>query len=286
MGAVASMVTTVSELAIVAIPMTLLMIAGEFDLTVGSVLGFASIVISSITLNTEAPTWVAVMAALAVGASIGLLNGILLLTTRIPSFIITLGGLLFWRGAVLVVGQGYSGAVPSGGVVFKIFANAFPNGFYSSLFWFIGIAIVLLYVLDHSKFGNWIFATGGNIRAARGMGIPVGRVKVALFTLTGFSAALAGVIQVSRFQSVDGARGMGTELQAIAAVVIGGTALMGGSGTVVGTIMGCLILAMIQTGLVLGDVQNYWFDAIVGLMIVVGVTINRGIASLASGTRE
>ena len=276
----ASTVTIAAELAIVAMAVTLLMIAGEFDLSVGSVLGFSSMLIPWLIVNHDVPVVLAVFAGLGAATTIGLLNGLVVITTRIPSFIVTLGALLFWRGVLQVITEGFPVTVPDS-KVFDFFSYRFESGFNVSALWFAGLAILLAYVLTTTKPGNWIFASGGGERAARGMGVPVDRLRLSLFMLTAFAAGLAGLIQAGRFNSVDSLRGEGLELQAIAAAVIGGTRLNGGYGSVIGTALGCLMIGMIRNGLVLAGVASFWFQAIIGLLIVSAVIVNQ----LAGRTR-
>jgi simple sugar transport system permease protein len=270
----ASTVTIAAELAIVAMAVTLLMIAGEFDLSVGSVLGFSSMIVPWLIVNHDVPVVLAVLAGLGAALTIGFLNGIVVITTRIPSFIVTLGALLFWRGLLQVITEGFPVTVPDS-QVFDVFSYRFESGFNVSALWFAALAILLAYLLTMTKAGNWIFAAGGNERAARGMGVPVDRLRLALFMLTAFSAGLAGLIQAGRFNSVDSLRGEGLELQAIAAAVIGGTRLNGGYGSVIGTALGCLMIGMIRNGLVLAGVASFWFQAIIGLLIVGAVIVNQ-----------
>lgn len=271
----ASMLTLAAELAIVAMAVTLLMVAGQFDLSVGSVLGVSSVLVPWFMINHDVPAFLAIGIALAAGLTIGFLNGLVVITMRIPSFIVTLGALLFWRGVLFVVTEGFPLSVPREAKAFDYFSHRFESGFNVSALWFGALAVVLTYLLVGTKFGNWIFASGGNERAARSMGIPVDRVWLALFMLTGLFAALAGVIQVGRFISVDANRGQGLELEAIAAAVIGGSRLTGGFGSVIGTALGCLMIGMIRNGLILAGVASYWFTAIIGLLIVLAVIVNQ-----------
>jgi simple sugar transport system permease protein len=275
----ASTLTLAAELAIVAMAVTLLMIAGEFDLSVGSVLGASSILVPWLMVTHDVPAVLAVPTALAAATSIGFLNGIVVITTRIPSFIVTLGGLLFWRGVVFVITEGFPITVPREAKIFDFFSyraqDGVLSGFNVSALWFGGLAVVLAFVLTRTTTGNWIFASGGNERAARSMGVPVDRLRVVLFMLTAACAGLAGVIQVGRFSSVDANRGLNLELEAIAAAVIGGSRLSGGYGSVIGTALGCLMIGMIRNGLILAGVASYWYQAIIGLLIVAAVIVNQ-----------
>ncbi|HEX6564280.1 MAG TPA: ABC transporter permease [Chthoniobacterales bacterium] len=273
---ITSVLIVTSESAILAIAVTLLMIAGEFDLSVGSVLGLSSVVVPLMMVNYQVPPLAAVMIAFAIAVGIGLLHGTIVRGLRIPSFIVTLGGLLFWRGIVFVITQGFPVRVPRGsGSLFDFFSYRFPNGFDVSLLWLIAWAPVFYVLLTQTGFGNWIYASGANERAARAMGVPVDRVRTILFVFTSVSACLAGLIQVGRFGSVDATRGQGLELEVIAASVIGGTSLSGGVGSIGGTILGCLIIGMIRNGLAIAGISSYWYTAIIGLLIVAAVLVNK-----------
>jgi simple sugar transport system permease protein len=273
---ITSILVVTSEMAILAMPVTLLMIAGEFDLSVGSVLGLCSVLVPWLMVTWTVPPIASVIIAFAVALLIGYLHGSLVHRLQIPSFIVTLAGLLFWRGVVFVLTQGFPVRVPPDQVwFFQVFAHRFPNGFNLSLFWFLAYAAILFLILAHDRFGNWIYASGGNERAARKMGVPVDGVRTLLFILTAVSAFLTGIIQVARFTSVDASRGESLELEMIAASVIGGASLSGGVGSIVGTILGCLIVGMIRNGLATAGIASYWYTAIIGLLILGAVIINK-----------
>jgi simple sugar transport system permease protein len=276
----ASSLTVAAELGIVAMGMTLLMIGGEFDLSVGSVLGISSVMIPWLA-ERGWPVGAAIPVAIAVGALIGLVNGVIVNRTQIPSFIVTLGGLFWWRGVLFAVTGGFPIRVERGDPAFLPFSARLAYGFNVSLFWFLAVGLLLSLVLVRTRFGNWVFATGGNVRAAQQLGIPTRRVKLSLFVLTSTLAALAGAIQVGRFSGVDSLRGTGLELEAIAAAVIGGTRLTGGYGTIAGTALGCLMLGFIQNGLVLAGIASYWYRAFIGLLIVAVVVINQRVGRLS-----
>jgi simple sugar transport system permease protein len=276
----ASTLAIAAELGIVAMAVTLLMIAGEFDLSVGSVLGMSSVMVAYSITEWGVPVGPAIVAGLVGAACIGLVNGLLVVWLRIPSFIVTLGALMFWRGVVSVITQGFPIDVPSSSAL-EPFSHRFANVLNASAFWFVALALAFAFVLERSPFGNWILASGGNERAARGLGVPVDRVRVTLFMLTAVTAALVGVMQAGRFGSVDADRGQGLELEAIAAAVIGGARLNGGFGSVIGTALGCLMIGMIRNGLALAGVASYWYTAIIGLLVVLAVVVNQ----LAGRTR-
>ena len=275
----AGLASITAELGIVAMGVTLLMIAGHFDLSVGSVLGFSSVIGPYLILNYGTSPWVAVLASVGVAITIGLVNGVLVVGTRIPSFIVTLGTLLIWRSLLLRLTEGFPVAVDKDLLVYKIFSYRIEGGFFRgyqvSFLWFLGVLILLSFLLLRTRFGNWIFASGGNERAARSMGVPVDRVWIILFIVTALCACLAGLIQVGRFNTVEATRGQTLELTAIAAAVIGGARLNGGYGSVLGAALGAAMIAMIQQGLVLSGIASYWLQFAVGVLIILAVVLNQ-----------
>lgn len=268
----ASAVQVAAELGIVAIAVTLLMIAGEYDLSVGSVIGLTALVAAE-ALRAHWAEPLALLAALAMAAIAGVVNGILVAFTRAPSLIVTLAAMFVWQGVVYVATQGFSISVTVSGVSQALFAGTF-HGFSVSTIWWLALIIILGTVLLRTRLGNHIFATGGNLTAARSLGVPVRRLKVGLFILTALSAGLVGVIQLVRFGSADPTLGQNVELTAIAATVIGGTRLQGGAGTVLGTAFGCLTLGFIEVGLQLASVPTYFFQGLVGLILLAAVLVN------------
>lgn len=276
--AIAAMLAIAAEIGIVALGVTLLMTAGEFDVSVGSVLGLSALSVP-LLMTAGVPALLAVIAGLLIAGSIGALNGILVTKTGAPSLIVTLGALFFWRGVVLMLTGGFPVKVRQDEPLFQIFSSQIA-GVNVSVIWLFALVLILSFALHRTRFGNWIFATGGNLKAATQLGIPTNRVKIILFTLTALLAALAGMLQMTRFGSVDALRGQGIELVVIAATVIGGTRLQGGSGTVWGTAFGVLTLAMIELGLLLAGIPGYFYQAAVGLLLIVAVLIH-----LQSGKR-
>ena len=279
-------VTTLSGTAgIVAIGVTLLMIGGEFDLSVGSIWGLSAVFVPSM-MSDGIPSWIAVVLMLTAAVAIGVLHGAIVVKIGIPSFIVTLAGLMFWRGVVFVSTGGFPRFdVEVDDAFFQIFSYKFANGVPISIVWLLGLVVILTLMLQRTRFGNWIFATGGNKLAARQSGVPVDRVKVMLFGLTSGLAALGGIMQMTTTSTVAIQRGFGVELEAIAATVIGGTLLFGGYGSVVGTVLGVLMLAMIQNGLILVGISGYWFEGFLGLLILITVMINTAAQRRALGVR-
>ncbi len=289
-GGTASYLEIAAQLGIVAVPVALLMIAGEFDLSVGSMVGAAGMIIAISTAEYGLPLLVGVLLAFAVALGVGFLNGYLVIKTGLPSFIVTLGMLFALRGltvgfARLLTGRTQIGLGDSGsGVMKTVFAGSIGDFSVSIIWWFL-LAVVATYVLQRTVFGNWIFGAGGDPNAARNVGVPVSRVKIILFMCTAASAALLATIQVLDAGSADVLRGTLLELQAIAASVIGGVLLTGGYGSVVGALFGALIFGMVQQGIFFTGVSTDWFQVFVGVMLLIAVVFNNFIRKRAAEAR-
>ena len=289
-GGTASYLEVAAQLGIVAVPVALLMIAGEFDLSVGSMVGAAGMIIAISVSEYGLPLLVGVLLAFAVALVVGFLNGYLVIKTGLPSFIVTLGMLFALRGltigfARLLTGRTQIGLSDSGsGVMQTLFAGSIGDFPVSIIWWFV-LAALGTYVLQRTVFGNWIFGAGGDANAARNVGVPVSRVKITLFMCTAASAALLATIQVLDAGSADVLRGTLLELQAIAAAVIGGVLLTGGYGSVIGALFGALIFGMVQQGIFFTGVSTDWFQVFVGVMLLIAVMFNNVIRRRAAEAR-
>jgi simple sugar transport system permease protein len=211
--------------------------------------------------------------SLLVAALVGLVNGWFVTRLKIPSFLVTLGMLLVVRGTALFVTDGFPQRTWSAGghwLAQALVGDFYVGGFriYMSLFWFIAAAVILSYVLTRAKWGNWILATGGNPGAARARGVNINAVKSALFVLSAMMASLAGVISSIRTSAANPNSGTGYELEVIAMVVIGGTALTGGRGTIIGTVLGIFILRIMRNGIVLIGVPGLAYNIFIGAIIL------------------
>jgi simple sugar transport system permease protein len=270
---ISNTLTFTVELGLIALAMTLLMTAGEFDLSVGSLFGFAPVVMWTLYNAGLTSLFVGFLVALLISAAIGLFNGLFVTRLKIPSFLVTLGMLLVVRGVALFVTDGFPQRTwsASGLWLSNLLVGDFhigPFRVYASLFWFIAAAIILSYVLTQSKFGNWIQAAGGNSVAARARGVNVNDVKVWLFVLSAVMSAFAGIISSIRTSAANPNSGTGYELEVIAMVVIGGTALTGGRGTILGTVLGILILRVMRNGIVLVGVPGLAYNIFIGAIIL------------------
>ncbi|HTI01350.1 MAG TPA: ABC transporter permease [Acidisoma sp.] len=270
------------ELGLIALAMTLLMTSGEFDLSVGSVFGFSPVLLWTLHNSGSASLVVSFIIAMAVAALIGLVNGLFVTRLKIPSFLVTLGMLLVVRGTALIMTSGFPQRTwsASGNWLAQILAGEFRIGdfrIYASLFWFAGVALLLGYVLTRTKVGNWIQASGGNANAARARGVNVDRTKVALFILCALVASLAGIISSIRTSAANPNSGTGYELEVIAMVVIGGTALTGGRGTIVGTVLGVLILRVMRNGIIFVGVPGLAYNLFIGAIILGMMALHSGL---------
>ncbi len=262
------------ETALIAIGVTILMIGGEFDLSVGSVFALTPMSIA-LLLGMGMPFPLAMLGGLLIAAAIGLINGTLTLRFEIPSFITTLGMMYVARSLTIVISGGFPPPLSADVPYWLFTAFVGPYGlFRMSFLWFLLIAFVGAAMLSYTNLGNWIRATGGFAEAARSLGVPTRNVKLFSFMLCSVLAGFAGLIQTLRLGSPLPSAGDGMELQAVAAAVIGGTALTGGIGTVLGGIVGAILIRVIDNGMVLTRVDANWFKFAVGGLTILAVIVN------------
>jgi simple sugar transport system permease protein len=269
------------EMALVAIGVTILMICGEFDLSVGSVFALMPMSVA-VMLGHDIPFSLAVLLGLAICAVVGLVNGYVTLQFSIPSFITTLGMLFIARSLTVVISGGFPPLLPDDLPTWLFTDYIFEGSILRmSFLWFAAIAVLAAALLSLTNFGNWIRATGGFNEAAASMGIPVKRVKIICFVLCSMLAGFAGLLQVLRLGSPLPSIGEGLELQAVAAAVIGGTSLSGGIGTVFGAIVGTLLIRTIDNGLVLSRVDSNWFKFAIGVLTMFAVIANAWMGKMS-----
>lgn len=270
-----TMFTAAPELGIIVIGVTLLMIAGEFDLSVGSVSGFSALIAVELYVLGLNP-FLALAMVLGMSLAIGAVSGLIRVKSGVPSFIVTLGMLMLWRGVIYIVTAGSTLRYPVR-QTHPAFHNLFTGevaGIPVQFLWFILIAVVSALILNHHRFGNHIYATGGNVEAAKAMGVNTNRTKVICFMLVGVLSAFAGVLRASRVRGFYVQQGTGMELMAIAAAVVGGTSLFGGVGTTIGALIGVLVITFLEYGLIVSRVPGYWFRAILGILIILVAVVN------------
>ena len=274
-----------SEIGILAIGVALLMISGEFDLSIGSLIGFSSMSVTLLTVEASLSMPVASILTLIMVIFIGYCNGITVVKSGLPSFIITLGSLFMVRGVTIAVSKMVTGRTQLGGLEeakgYKIMSSIFSNSltisetdFSISIFWWMLFGSLGYFLLKHTQPGNWIFATGASQESAKLMGIPVQKVKISLFMLTAFCSWFIAVTQVTTFGGADVLRGEQKEFIAIIAAVIGGTLLTGGYGSIIGAMIGALIFGIVKQGIIFAGVDADWFQVFMGVMLVSAVLVN------------
>jgi simple sugar transport system permease protein len=317
LAGIMNFMTPASQLGILAIGAALLMVGGEFDLSVGSMVAFAGLVFGVAVTNLGLSVPVAIMATFAVAALMGAVNGQIVLRTGLPSFIVTLAFLFILRGLTLVGLKWATGGatqlrgireVTDGGFLVELFsgnaleglfawlasiglvdtfANGLPKvaGVPVGILWFIVLALIATWVLLRTRFGNWIFASGGDPNAARNSGVPVARVKTILFVVTACCAALVAILTVLDAGSTDARRGFQKEFEAIIAAVIGGCLLTGGYGSALGAFVGSIIFGMVLIGLSYTSIDQDWYQVFLGVMLLVAVLFNNFVRRQATGER-
>ncbi|WP_435310997.1 ABC transporter permease [Primorskyibacter sedentarius] len=309
-----------AQFMIIAVGACLLMIAGEFDLSVGSMIGFAGMMIAIFSVTYGLPVWLAIIMTFVLCVAIGGLNGWIVIRTGLPSFIVTLAFLFILRGFTIFLPQVIERKTIIGGIndvaegdwlapIFggKILGNVFTwlgdagliatfergtkqgqpvvDGIPMLIVWAIILIIFGHVLLTKTKFGNWIFAAGGDAEAARNSGVPVNRVKILMFMFTAFCATVFAVCQVMEFGSAGADRGLLKEFEAIIAVVIGGALLTGGYGSVLGAALGALIFGVVQQGLFFAGVESSLFRVFLGVILLGAVILNTYIRRIITGER-
>lgn len=317
LSGVMTILAPASQLGILAIAAALLMIGGEFDLSIGSMIAFTGLAFAAFLVNAHWPLPLAIVATLAFACVLGAINGQLVILTRLPSFIVTLAFLFILRGLTLVGLKFATGGstqlrgvdeVVHDGVVKILFSGVAFQGFFSwlasqgliekfdtglpkvsgvpvSIIWFVGFAIVATWVLLRTRVGNWIYAAGGDANAARNSGVPVSRVKTGLFMLTACAAALVAILTVLDAGSTDARRGVQKEFEAIIAAVIGGCLLTGGYGSAIGAFVGAIIFGVVSIGLTYTTFDSDWFQVFLGAMLLIAVLFNNYIRRKVTGER-
>ncbi|WP_298075609.1 ABC transporter permease [uncultured Corynebacterium sp.] len=286
-----------STMGIISLAVGLLMIGDEFDLSSGVAVTTAALAATMLNYNFWLNSWVGIFLSLLIALAIGAFNGMMVMRTGIPSFLITLAAFLMLQGINLAVTKLVTGQVATPSIadmegfqsakaVFASSINIFGVEVKTIVFWwllFVALASVLLF---KTRFGNWIFAVGGDAEAARATGVPVRRVKVILFMFVGFAAWFVGMHNLFAFDSIQAGQGVGNEFLYIIAAVIGGCALTGGRGTAIGTAIGALIFGMTNQGIVYAGWNPDWFKFFLGAMLLFAVLTNNSVSKFTSGGRS
>lgn len=262
--------------AIIAVGMTFVILTGGIDLSVGSTFAFSG-AIAAFLVGSGYNPYIAMLAALVVGAGVGVTNGIVITKGKLQPFIVTLATMTIFRGVTLVFtdGKPISAGYEKNAEIFSKIGNGYTFGVPNPILIMFLIVAIGYFILRHTTIGRYVYAIGGNEEAAKLSGINVHRIKIFVYGISGLLAALAGIIITSRLSSAPPTAGTGYELDAIAAVVLGGTSLAGGIGSILGTIVGALIIGILNNALNLLDVTSYYQLLVKGLVILVAVLLDR-----------
>jgi simple sugar transport system permease protein len=281
----ASWLNVAGGLGIVAIPIGLLMIAGELDISIGAMIPASSMTIAIVSGHYHFPTIVGIVAALALGVIVGFVNGALVVRTAVPSFIVTLGTMFAVNGLTLgmsVILTGTTSVALTADPWAKWALGHFIGGaFQVTILWWIADALIFAFFLHFSRYGNWIFAMGGDKVSARNAGIPTERMTILLFMISSVSAAFVGISQAILYNSAQVSAGQSYIFNAIIAVVVGGVLLTGGYGSVVGIVVGTLTFAIVNQGIYYTGFDANWASLIIGIMLLVAVLMNNTFRKMA-----
>lgn len=293
---IATWLESAAMIGIMAVPVGLLMTGGEFDLSAGVMVGFSGLVTGVLTTHYGVNVWVAMALSALVCLAVGVLNGLLVTRTRLPSFIVTLGTFFVLQGINLAALKAVIGQVSVQGMnqvpgfrdvqwVLASRTDVFGMQVQASVWWWLAVVAVGTWVLTRTRYGNWIFAVGGAFESAREVGVPVKRTKVALFTATAGCGWLVGQIALFRFGTAQSSSGIGQELIFIICAVVGGCVMTGGVGSAIGPALGALIYGMANLGIVYAGWDNNWLKGFLGVMLLLAVLLNNYIRERAEGLR-
>lgn len=280
-----SWLNVAATLGIIAIPVGLLMIAGELDISVGAMVPAGAMTTAIISGHLGQPIWLGIAACLAFGVIVGLVNGLMVIRTNVPSLIVTLGSLFSVQGMVLalsvLVTKSTSVPLKTEGVAKTIFGDFIFGQFQVICLWWLAATAIYVFYVHYSHFGNWIFAMGGDKVSARNAGIPTRRLTVALFVLSSTSAAFVGMCQAILYNSAQVAGGQSFIFNSIIAVVVGGVLLTGGFGSVIGIFLGTITFAVVNQGIYYTDFDRNWSSLIIGVLLLLAVLMNNTFRNLA-----
>ena len=268
-----NILTAAAEMGIIAVGMALLIITGEFDISVGSVFVLTPTVMLKLVTVYDVPLFLAFLVAMAIAGCVGLFNGFLTMRFRFPSFIVTLASMLLISGIVLAITGGFVTSYATKNLMFDVLTKRIGS-FRVSTLWMFAIGGVMAFILDNTRYGNSVYATGGSPDVARKLGISVRRIKMTNFILCSMLAGLAGCIGTARVFSVNPTAGFDLMFNAAAAGFIGGCLITGGRGSIIGTVLGAVLLSSLSSGLIFAGASPYWYRAFVGAIILLAVVVN------------
>ena len=294
-GVWSSWLDTAAYDGIVAVPVALLMIGGEFDLSAGVMIGSSGLLLGILTTKYHWNIWPAILVCLLFGLAIGFLNGYTVVKTKLPSFIVTLGTFFMLRGINAGLTIKLTGGVsindidqaPGFNFAHKLFASQIwtKYGLSVTVLWWLGLTVAAAWALSRTRFGNWIFSSGGDPVAARNVGVPVARTKIQLFMLTSLVASIWGVMTAVALRGMQSNEGVGREFEFIIAAVVGGCLLTGGYGSVIGAAFGAAIIGMAQIGIIDSGWDSNWVYFFEGVVLVAAVMLNTAIRRRAEKAR-
>lgn len=273
-----SWLNVAATLGVIAIPVGLLMIAGELDISVGAMVPAGAMTVSIISGHFGLPIWVGIAATLGLGVVVGLINGLMVVRTAVPSLIVTLGSLFAVQGMVLglsvFITKSTSVALKTEGLAKILFGDFVFGQLQVMVIWWLLATAAYVYFIHFSKFGNWVFAMGGDKVSARNAGIPTERLTITLFVLSSTSAAFVGMCQAILYNSAQVAGGQSFIFNSIISVVVGGVLLTGGFGSVIGIFFGTITFAIVTQGIYYTDFDRNWSSLIIGVLLLLAVLMN------------
>ena len=293
---IANWTDVASTIGIPSVVIALLMIGGEFDLSSGVMTGSSGLMMGVLAVNVGMNVWLAIVLTLIAATAVGFVNGYMVMTTKLPSFIVTLATFFILQGVNLGVTKAITHQVLVSGIdtapgydsANKLFGGSFwsPHDFRITVLWWIAITALGTWTLARTRVGNWIFGVGGDANAARNVGVPVWHVKVGLFMTTSFVCALTGIMIALRLASTQAGQGVGDEFQFIIAAVVGGCVLTGGFGSAIGASLGATIIGMAFIGIQFSNWNTDWRFLFLGVILLVAVLVNNYIRKRAEGARR
>ena len=296
LGGIARWTDVAATEGIMAVVVALLMIGGEFDLSAGVMVGSSGLVLGLLVTKVHLNLYLAILLTLIFGGLIGLLNGYLVVKTKLPSFVVTLATFFLLRGFNLGFVQLWTGTVRVDGLhnakgyegVYRALATTVwaPNQFNVDIFWWIGVTILGSWVLTQTKIGSWITAVGGDANAARNSGVPVRNTKIGLFITVSLAASLVGIMQCIKFDGMQASQGVGEEFTYIIAAVVGGCLLTGGFGSAIGASIGASIIGIAFIGISFANWNTDWNYAFLGGILFAAVSVNTYIRRRAERAKK